>query len=69
MQSGLTTGGAGLLPCIGTEWDDDKTVYRAGREQADSDGGGARLLRMHTGNEKVDQENEPLHAVVLLHAR
>jgi hypothetical protein len=27
------------------------------------------LLRRHTGDGKADQENEPLHAGVLLHAR
>ena len=69
MQCGLTTGGADFLPCIGADWYDSKTAYRAGREQADSDGGGARLLRRHTGDGKADQENEPLHAGVLLHAR
>ena len=56
MHWGVSACGTGLLPRVGTEWGNRKTVNVAGREEANG-GGGARLLRVRTDNKKTDQEN------------
>lgn len=57
MQCGMLAGGADLLPCVGAEWSDRKTVYCVGCEEAERDGCGAWLLRQRAGNKKADQED------------
>lgn len=53
----MLAGGADLLPCVGAEWSDRKTVYCVGCEEAERDGCGAWLLRQRAGNKKADQED------------